>query len=235
MSSGVDHFDLTNRRAIVLGADTPPGAAIAAAFAEAGADLALLSATAAATAADDVGRAAAALDGLDILVCALDDFVASPFTDTSPALLQRALAGNFVPVFEALQRAATIMLARDPVDSRRGNLVVVTHALGSRGLPNCAAYCAAHGAIVNLIHALAQELAPAGISVNGIALGWMDWMTDRLAPDDADAQRAVRFTLSKRAGRPDDVGPLAVWLAGSGVGYVTGQVFPLDGGLTQHL
>lgn len=235
MSSGVAHFDLTGKRAIVLGADTPPGAAIAAAFAEAGADLAYLPAAAAATAADDVGRAAAALDGLDILVCALDDFVASPFQDTTPALLQRALAGNVVPVFEALQRATVLMLAREPVDGRRGNLVVVTHALGSRGLPNCAAYCAAHGAIVNLIHALAQELAPAGISVNGIALGWMDWMTDRLAPDDPEAQRAIRFTLCKRTGRPDDVGPLALWLAGSGVGYVTGQVFPLDGGLTQHL
>jgi len=63
----------------------------------------------------------------------------------------------------------------------------------------------------------------------------MDWMTDRVDPTDEQAQRAVRFTLAKRMGRAGDVGPLAVWLSGSGAGFVTGQVFPLDGGLTQHL
>ncbi len=232
----VDHFDLHGRRAVVLGADGPAGAAIAAAFAAAGADLALLPATSAGSqAAAEVRRAARGLDGLDILVCALDAFEAQPFLATDAAMLARVMASNFTLVFEALQGAAAEMLAADAVNGRRGNLIVVTHALGSRGLPNAAAYCAAHGAIANLIHALAQELAPTGISVNGIALGWMDWMTDRLDPADEDARRAIRFTLSKRAGRPDDVGALALWLAGSGVGYVTGQVFPLDGGLTQHL
>jgi NAD(P)-dependent dehydrogenase (short-subunit alcohol dehydrogenase family) len=38
-----------------------------------------------------------------------------------------------------------------------------------------------------------------------------------------------------RAGAAADVGPIAVWPAGTAVGYVTGQVFPVDGGLTQHL
>jgi NAD(P)-dependent dehydrogenase (short-subunit alcohol dehydrogenase family) len=46
---------------------------------------------------------------------------------------------------------------------------------------------------------------------------------------------ALRFPIIKRAGLPEDVGPTAVWLAGTGVGYVTGQIFPVDGGLTQHL
>ena len=176
-----------------------------------------------------------AYDGIKVIVINMFQGEAQPFIDTGAAQLARVMASNFTPVFEALQRAAAHLLARNAVDGRRGNLVVVTHALGSRGLPNCAAYCAAHGAIANLIRALAQELAPAGISVNGIALGWMDWMADRLDPTDEDAGRAVRFTLAKRAGTPEDVGALAVWLAGSGAGYVTGQVFPLDGGLTQHL
>ncbi len=107
--------------------------------------------------------------------------------------------------------------------------------LGERGLPNTSIYSAAHGAVFNLVRALAQELAPEGISINGIELGWMDWMDDRIDPKDEQAQRAIRFTMSKRPGKAEDVGPLAVWLAGSGVGFVTGQVFPVDGGLTQHL
>ncbi len=230
MSAGA-HFDLTAKRAVVLGADTAAGAAVVAAFREAGADLAQLPAHCANDAAAEVERAAAALGGVDVLVCALDAFAARPFIDISASELDSAMRGNFTPSFAAAQSAVRRMLGQQ----RGGNLVFVTHALGSRGLPNASAYCAAHGALANLIRALAQELAPAGISVNGIALGWMDWMTDRLDPTDAEAQRAIRFTLSKRAGRPDDVGPMAVWLAGSGVGYVSGQIFPLDGGLTQHL
>ena len=229
--NAVAHFDLTGKRAIVLGADTFAGTAVVAAFREAGADLAQLPAHSAHHADVEVERAALALDGVDILVCALDAFVARPFVEVSESDLDSAIENNFKFAFAAAQSAVRRMQSQ----RRGGNLVFVTHVLGSRGLPNSSAYCAAHGALANLIRALAQELAPAGISVNGIALGWMDWMTDRLDPTDAEAQRAIRFTLSKRAGRPNDVGPMAVWLAGSGVGYVSGQIFPLDGGLTQHL
>jgi NAD(P)-dependent dehydrogenase (short-subunit alcohol dehydrogenase family) len=63
----------------------------------------------------------------------------------------------------------------------------------------------------------------------------MDWMRDRLDESVDDAGRAVRFTLPRRAGTPEEVAPIALWLAGSGGGNVTGQVFHVDGGLTQHL
>jgi NAD(P)-dependent dehydrogenase (short-subunit alcohol dehydrogenase family) len=116
-----------------------------------------------------------------------------------------------------------------------GNIVLVTHVLGERGLRNTSVYAAAHGAVHNLIRALAQEIAPHGISINGIALGWMEWMGDRLDRTDEEANRALRFPIIKRAGIAADVGPIAVWLAGTAIGYVTGQLFPVDGGLTQHL
>jgi len=85
------------------------------------------------------------------------------------------------------------------------------------------------------VRAVAQEVAHEGISINGIALGWMEWHADRIAPDDEQAQRATRFPIMKRMGTADEVGPLAVYLSGTGVGYVTGQIFPVDGGLLQHL
>ena len=107
--------------------------------------------------------------------------------------------------------------------------------LGERGTANTAAYGAAHAATQSLVQSLAQELGPHGITINAISLGWMEWMQDRLDPDDDDAGRAVRFTIMKRAGTAEEIGPLAVYLAGSGVGYVNGQVFAVDGGLLQHL
>ena len=80
---------------------------------------------------------------------------------------------------------------------------------------------------------LVAVAAPAAVGADGPTCGRygtaVDWY------DDEDAARAVRFTIAKRAGRSSDIGPLAVWLAGGGGGYVSGQAFALDGGLLQHL
>jgi 2-deoxy-D-gluconate 3-dehydrogenase len=100
---------------------------------------------------------------------------------------------------------------------------------------NTAAYGAAHAATQSLVRALSQDLGPHHISINAISLGWMEWMDDRLDPDDEDAGRAVRFTVMKRAGQAEEIGPMAVWLSSTGAGYVSGQVFAVDGGLLQHL
>lgn len=214
----MEHFDLTGKHAAVLHAETPAGAAIAAAYREAGATVA------------DVATAAqiGALDTLDVLACAPDMFYAQPLDATTDDALLAVLQGNLLNQFAAVRAAA-------PRLGEGGRIVLLTSVLGQRGLPACAAYCAAQGAVTNLVRALAQELAPRGISVNGIALGWMDWMGDRIDPTDEQAGRAVRFTISKRAGSADDVGPLALWLSGSGAGFVSGQIFATDGGLLQHL
>lgn len=257
MSIDVEHFDLTGRKAAVLGAETPAGSAIARAYAEAGADLALcvpasddaaralakevqaLGATcellasdvsSASGAGEAVRQAARVLGGLDVLASAPDLFLAKPIGEITDEELARVVRVNFGAQFGAVRAAVGEIR-----ESGAGNIVLVTHVLGSRGLPNTSAYSAAAAATQNLIRALAQELAPEKISINGIALGWMDWMTDRLDPEQEEGARAMRFTILKRAGRADDVGPMAVWLSGSGVGYVTGQIFALDGGLTQHL
>jgi 3-oxoacyl-[acyl-carrier protein] reductase len=256
MGTDVEHFDLSGRRALVIGAETAAGGAIARAYGEAGARVALCVAEtdpardAAKALQEDIGPdssvlvagdparadqvvrdAAAKLGGLDVLASCPDLFLAKPFSKTSEDELRQLLEANFVAQFVATREAVTAMRQNES----GGNIALLTHVLGERGLTNTAAYGAAQAATHSLVRSLAQELGPARISINGIALGWMDWMDDRLDAEDEEAARAVRFTILKRAGRADDVGPLAVWLAGSGVGYVTGQVFSVDGGLLQHL
>jgi NAD(P)-dependent dehydrogenase (short-subunit alcohol dehydrogenase family) len=168
---------------------------------------------------------------VQVVASAPDRFLAKPVTAITPDDLVTVMMANYASQFYACQAAIEVMLHQ----GTGGNIVLVTHVLGERGLANTSAYAAAHGAVHNLIRALAQEIAPHGISINGVALGWMDWMDDRLDLTDENARRAIRFTIAKRAGVPEDIGALAVWLAGTGVGFVTGQIFPLDGGLTQHL
>jgi NAD(P)-dependent dehydrogenase (short-subunit alcohol dehydrogenase family) len=231
MGIGVEHFDLTGRNALVLSAETPPGRAIAEAYAEAGARVTRLDTLNAGDVAEAVKRAAADMGGLQILASAADRFLAKPVTTVTPHELGEVMTANYGAQFYACQAGIEVMLRQ----GQGGNIVLVTHVLGERGLPNTSVYAAAHGAVHNLIRALAQEVAPHTISINGIALGWMEWMRDRLDRSDEEANRALRFPIIKRAGVAADVGPIAVWLAGTAVGYVTGQLFPVDGGLTQHL
>ena len=212
----MEHFEMQGRTAILLGAETPAGDAIARAYQEAGAEVAP------ARRVDPTG------EPFDVLAIAQDAFQASPIEDVDDATLDAVMAANFRDVFVAVRAARGRI--RKP-----GRIVIVTSVLGERGLANCTAYAAAQGAVHNFIRAAAQEFAPEGISVNGIALGWMDWMDDRIDPTDPEAGRAVRFTILKRPGTADEIGPLAVWLSGSGAGFVTGQICTVDGGLTAHL
>jgi NAD(P)-dependent dehydrogenase (short-subunit alcohol dehydrogenase family) len=231
MGIDVEHFDLTGRNALVLSAETPAGQAIADAYAEAGARVMRLDTPSPGDVGRAVKRAATDVGGLQILASAPDRFLARPVTAITPDEATEVFLANYAVQFYACQAAIEVMRQQ----GNGGTIVLVTHVLGERGLPNTSVYAAAHGAVHNLIRALAQEIAPAGISINGIALGWMEWMHDRLDRADEEANRALRFPIIKRAGLPEDVGPIAVWLAGTAVQYVTGQIFPVDGGLTQHL
>lgn len=226
----IEHFDLDGKAAVVLSADNPAGNAIADAYEEAGAKVARLNTMPAQEVAAAVAGAANELGGVNILACAPDLFVAKPLAEITESDLGNVMMANFASQLFAVQAALPWLRKNDS-----SNIVLVTSVLGERGLPNTSIYSAAHGAVFNFIRAMAQELAPEGISINGIELGWMDWMDDRIDKKDEQAARAIRFTMIKRAGKPEDVGPMAVWLSGSGVGFVTGQIFPIDGGLTQHL
>jgi 3-oxoacyl-[acyl-carrier protein] reductase len=257
VSVDVEHFDLSDRKAIVLGADTPGGGAIARAYAEAGASVGVCvpeeNAAALAlrqdieafgvrceiladrpSARDRTGEAlrhaASVLGAIDIVASCPDLFFAKPIAETTDGEFETVMAANF-----GVQFAAARAAAREMQDTGGGSILLLSHVLGERGLPNTAVYGAANAATRGLVRSLARELGSDGITINSIQLGWMDWMHDRLRPGDEEADRAVRFTILKRAGRPEDVGPLAVWLAGSGTRFVTGQTFRVDGGLTAHL
>jgi len=231
MPTNIEHYDLTGRRAVVVGANTPAGSAIAAALAEAGATVSAVDATEDPVAAGSaVERARDELGGLEIAVSATDLFMAKPIEEVTDAELTRVMVANYSVPFAVARAAAGPLAASDG-----GRLILVSHVLGERGVTNTSAYGAAHAATQSLVRALSQELGPQGTVVNGISLGWMEWMQDRLDPADDEAQRATRFPIIKRTGTGDDVGPIAVWLSGTGVGYVSGQIFTIDGGLLQHL
>lgn len=257
---GPEAFDLSGKRALVMGAGGSVGRAIALALAEAGADVAVSSVTqdgdelaAVKRTAREIGemgrrtldqvvdatigtdvralvhQVIQELGGIDVLVSAPDLFFGKPADQISDDEWTRVLNLNLSATFYACRAVGGEMMKQE-----YGRIINVASALGERGLPNCAAYCAAHSGVFNLTRALAQEWGPHGITVNGIAPAWLE-DTPGLGDPRPEANRTVRFIPMRRAGRPDEVGPLAVWLCSDASGYVTGQIFFVDGGLLCHL
>ena len=266
----LDAYDLSGKRALVVGAASGVGRAIALALAEAGAELALATVTTAAEetlalrktarAVRDMGRTAIErsvdassgqgaqvmvrqvakeLGGIDVLVTAPDLFVGKPVTKVSDAEWARVIGQNLSATFFACRAVGKEMLREGTRNQESGirtsgRVINVASVMGERGLPNASAYCAAQAGILNLSRALAQEWAAQGITVNAIAVGWLE-DSPALGDPTPDANQTVRFIPMKRPGRADEVAPLAVYLASDASGYVTGQVFFVDGGLTVHL
>ncbi len=261
----IDAYDLTGQKALVVGAASGAGRAVALALAEAGADLALCTETTLAEEALDlrktardaremgrevieqstdvssgqgatvmVRQVAKEMGGLDIVVNAPDLFLGKAVTRITDAEWAKVLGQNLSATFFVCRAAGKEMLKNELTNRSRGRVINIASALGERGLANASAYCAAQGGILNLTRALAQEWAAEGITVNAIAQGWME---DSRALGDLspEANQTVRFVPMKRAGKSDEVAPLAVYLASDASGYVTGQVLFVDGGLTVHL
>ena len=149
-----------------------------------------------------------------------------PALETTDADFATILATNVIGTFATLRAFARPMMARG-----RGKLVTVSSDIGIRGSSHFLAYGASKAAIISMTKTLAWELAPA-ITVNSIAPGAFatDINKDLLA-DPAILAGLERDTPLGRVGRPEEIGPLAVFLAGPGSDFMTAQVVSIDGGI----
>jgi NAD(P)-dependent dehydrogenase (short-subunit alcohol dehydrogenase family) len=257
---GVDAYDLTGKRALVIGAGGGAGRAIALAFGEAGADITVSSIT---NDGDEVmrvksvqreltkmGRTAATVatdvtlgTGVQVMVRQVaKDMGGIDILINAPDLFLGKAAADTTDI--DFNRVMQVNLAgtfhacraagKEMLKQGAGRIINVASALGERGMANAAAYCAAHAGILNLTRALATEWGPHGITVNAIATGWMEY-SPAIGDPNPESNKTVRFVPLKRAGAADEVAPLAVYLASDSCGYITGQVLFVDGGLTTHL
>ncbi len=152
----------------------------------------------------------------------------APVDEMTTQEWRRVMSVNLDGQFFTVRAVAGHMKSRGT-----GSIVFTSSVSMSDGLPYSIHYAAAKAGLTAMARGLAVELARDGIRVNAIVPGWTEAaMTEGLLNSPTAQAKILPRVPLRRWGTPRDFEALAVWLAGPGSGYFTGQTLVLDGGYT---
>lgn len=176
-------------------------------------------------------RAGTELGTLTVAVANAGISIRKPVTALSRTEWDRVLAVNLTGGFLLAKHTAPHLAAA------HGAMVLIASTRALQSEPNWEAYGASKGGVVALTHALAVSLGPR-VRVNCVSPGWIEtgpWQrAERVrVPQHSDADRAQH--PAGRVGEPPDVARLVCYLASPAAGFITGQNFIVDGGMTRKM
>jgi len=243
-------FSLAGKAALVTGANTGIGQAIAVAMAEAGADMALAGRSEPAATLrmiEAAGRKAvnitadlssigpvtrivdetvAALGQIDILVNNAGIIRRNDLADFTEEDWDAVVDTNLKSLFFLSQAAARHMAA-----AGGGKIINIASLLSFQGGIRVPSYAAAKSGVAGVTKALANELAAKGVQVNAIAPGYIETNNTAALQADENRNRQILERIPMgRWGSPEDIAGAAVFLASPASDYVSGHVLAVDGG-----
>lgn len=248
---GTEVFSLQGRTALVAGASRGIGLALARGMAGAGAHTILAARSADVLAArvdelraaglsaasvrldttdrDEVERVSRELPPIDVLANIVGTNIRKPFIDYSQAEYETLIQTNLSGLVHLTQRVGRRMVER----GAGGKVIFVGSLVVHVGMPLVSVYAMTKGALAALTRSLAAEWAPHDIQVNCIIPGMiLTELNERMWEPRAMHDWLATAQANPRLGRPGDLAPLAVLLAGPGSDYITGQLIAVDGGHT---
>jgi len=239
------------RKALVTGAGSGIGRAVAHRLAAEGAAVAVLDQNedAAAAVADEITRsggtalpltgdvtdlpqvdaavaaAIAGLGGLDILVTSAGLSRAVKLLEMTRETWDLVLGVNLTGTFLCLRAVAPLLAAQ-----RSGRIVMIGSTCAKRGYSYRGAYCASKGGVISLMQVAAVELAEHGVTVNAVSPGPVESPMTRANHTPAIRAAINQATPMRRYGEPDEIAAAVAFLASDEAAYVTGQDVAIDGG-----
>jgi NAD(P)-dependent dehydrogenase (short-subunit alcohol dehydrogenase family) len=163
-----------------------------------------------------------ALGAVEVLVTSAGIFEPAPIPDLTPEAWRRTLEVNLTGTFLCARRVLGPMRS-----AGYGRIVTISSGAGlDGGTEACAHYAASKGGVIALTKALSKEVARDGVTVNCVAPRSI--RTPMIAGLDAELEPDIPVG---RLGEPDDVAAAVAFLCSAHAGYVTGEVFVLNGGV----
>lgn len=251
MTIGWATYPFDDHVVVITGAGSGIGRAIAVAFLEQGASVCVLGRS-----QDALDETVAGFPGDRALTVATDVTVQSEVESAIRTILDRfghidAVVGNaglsepsVIDDFDhqvwdrmrSVNLDGMIHLARATVDAlgaSRGTFIAISSVAGLGGDWGQFAYNATKGGVNTMMQSLALDLGSRGVRVNAIAPGFIATQQTRSRLDDEEFAAALMNRVPlERAGTPEDVARVALFLAGPDAGYLTGVIIPVDGGIT---
>jgi 3-oxoacyl-[acyl-carrier protein] reductase len=144
---------------------------------------------------------------------------------------QRTVAINLDSVFALVKHSVAHMKKQAKSGDVAGHIVLVSSTAGQRGEAFHCDYAATKGALISMVKGLSTELARDGIYVNCVAPGWVDTDMSAAALNDPKTRAAIFANIPLgRAATPEEIAAPILFLCTPAAGFITGEVFNVNGG-----
>jgi NAD(P)-dependent dehydrogenase (short-subunit alcohol dehydrogenase family) len=172
-----------------------------------------------------VERTVKELGRIDVLVNNAGFLEQKFFLDTRPDEWQRQVDVCYTGILNTCHAAGTRMAAQ-----KSGRIVSIVGDSARVGQPRLGIAASARGGVLSLTKTLAKELGRANVTVNALALGWIE--TSHVDPAwlAANREKILASYPIRRLGRPEDIAPMVAFLASDLAGWITGQTISVSGG-----